>query len=165
LAIGINAFADCDSLREVILPEGLLKVGGGRTDGAFSYCDSLRKIVLPSTLQEIGYWAFRSDNIQEVISHIKTPFPIDYYDFGTLCPSKGILYVPIGTKELYLQTDGWKKFKNIVEEGESNGINIVRSSQSTPTVIYYINGINTTNKRGLNIIRYNDGSVRKVITK
>ena len=166
LAIGICAFADCDSLREVILPEGLLRVDAGvRGDGAFYHCDSLRKIVLPSTLQEIGNEAFRSDNIQEVISHIKSPFPIGYYDFGTRFPSQGTLYVPAGTKELYLQTDDWKKFKNIVEEGESNGINDVRSNQSTPPVTYRINGIKTTNKRGLNIIRYSDGSVRKVNTK
>jgi hypothetical protein len=111
-------------LKEIKLPEGLLSVGGGRTDGAFSYCSALYRVELPSTLREIGYWAFRSDGIMEVVSHITTPFPIDYYDFGSTCPGSGTLTVPRGTKELYQQTEGWKT------KGVS-GLNIISYSDGT----------------------------------
>lgn len=162
-----SAFEDCKRLKEIKLPEGLLSVGGGRTDGAFSYCSALYRVELPSTLREIGYWAFRSDGIMEVVSHITTPFPIDQYDFGGLCPREGTLTVPRGTKEVYLQTEGWNKFQNIIEEGygDESAIEYIISKSTIPITIYNITGRKTSGQRGLNIVRYSDGTVKKVILK
>lgn len=162
-----SAFEDCKRLKEIKLPEGLLSVGGGRTDGAFSYCSALYRVELPSTLREIGYWAFRSDGIMEVVSHITTPFPIDQYDFGGLCPREGTLTVPRGTKEVYLQTEGWNKFQNIIEEGngDESAIEYIISKSTIPITIYNITGRKTSGQRGLNIVRYSDSTVKKVIIK
>lgn len=162
-----SAFEDCKRLKEIKLPEGLLSVGGGRTDGAFSYCSALYRVELPSTLREIGYWAFRSDGIMEVVSHITTPFPIDYYDFGSTCPGSGTLTVPRGTKELYQQTEGWKSFRNIIEDGnvDDNAIEDIIPESAMPVTFYNIAGGKTKGVSGLNIISYSDGTVKKVIIK
>jgi hypothetical protein len=162
-----SAFEDCKRLKEIKLPEGLLSVGGGRTDGAFSYCSALYRVELPSTLREIGYWAFRSDGIMEVVSHITTPFPIDYYDFGSTCPGSGTLTVPRGTKELYQQTEGWKSFRNIIEDGnvDDNAIEGIIPESAMPVTFYNIAGGKTKGVSGLNIISYSDGTVKKVIMK
>lgn len=52
--IGINAFADCESIVEVTLPYGVILIN----DCAFSNCTSLRKINLPLSLKMIGEDAF-----------------------------------------------------------------------------------------------------------
>lgn len=49
-----QAFKDCTSLLEVVLPEGLAKID----DEVFSGCSSLTKINIPNTVKSIGYWAF-----------------------------------------------------------------------------------------------------------
>jgi len=49
-----ETFKECSRLREVILNEGLRKIG----EGAFADCISLERIVFPSTVLEIGDDAF-----------------------------------------------------------------------------------------------------------
>ena len=51
-----------DSLRSVILPEGLTSIG----DWGFGYLENLDSIVLPSTLQTIGADAFYGSGLQKV---------------------------------------------------------------------------------------------------
>jgi hypothetical protein len=55
-----------------------------------------------------------------VRSLIKEPFTIDIsvFQYGENWPLKftsATLYVPIGTKEKYEATDGWKNFETIIE--------------------------------------------------
>ena len=49
-----DALYDCRKLREVVLNEGLQKIGGG----AFRYCTSLERITFPSTITVLGRHAF-----------------------------------------------------------------------------------------------------------
>ena len=52
--IGEYAFSFCDTLREVILPEGIVRI----EDDAFSWCENMTTISLPETLSVIGPYAF-----------------------------------------------------------------------------------------------------------
>ncbi|MBR5293759.1 MAG: leucine-rich repeat protein, partial [Oscillospiraceae bacterium] len=52
--IGENAFSFCDTLREVILPEGIVRI----EDDAFFWCENLTTISLPETLSVIDPYAF-----------------------------------------------------------------------------------------------------------
>ena len=54
--IGKYVFRDCP-VTEVILPEGLKKIGRQQFWG----CDNLKSITIPSTVTEIGYDAFNSN--------------------------------------------------------------------------------------------------------
>lgn len=57
-----GAFAECDSLREVIFPEGLISIGGL----GFGDCQNLEHIEIPSTVTYIGGGAFRFSAIKSV---------------------------------------------------------------------------------------------------
>ena len=54
--IGSCAFFDCDSIRSVIIPEGVRVIG----EDAFAYCTSLRSVTVPSSLERIENSAFGS---------------------------------------------------------------------------------------------------------
>ena len=59
-----HAFSYCKQLREVVLNEGLHKIG----DSAFYHCASLSSVTLPSAVTEIGENAFGyCNNLREVI--------------------------------------------------------------------------------------------------
>jgi len=53
-AIADDAFTDNETVRTVIIPEGVRTIGSG----AFWHCTGLERVTLPSTLTEIGKWAF-----------------------------------------------------------------------------------------------------------
>jgi len=58
------AFFNCKKLREVVLNDGLRKIGWS----AFIYCTSLQHITLPVTITEIGDCAFfYCENLREVV--------------------------------------------------------------------------------------------------
>ena len=68
----------------------------------------------------IGYEAFAGcSNVLTVYSDILSPFRIDDTAFSSTTYS-GTLYVPVGTKEKYQKTDGWKNFYNITEVAEES---------------------------------------------
>ena len=54
-----RAFADCKSLRSIVIPDGVTSIG----DGAFCGCNSLSEIVIPSSVTSIGKKAFVCCNI------------------------------------------------------------------------------------------------------
>lgn len=58
-SIGSQAFYGCNSLEELIIPEGVTEIP---QEMAF-YATSLKKLVLPSTIEKIGERAFRSSNL------------------------------------------------------------------------------------------------------
>ncbi len=59
-----NAFYKCSSLREIILPEGLKKMG----HHCFYECTSLKKIVIPDSVSETGMGCFEGcSSLEEII--------------------------------------------------------------------------------------------------
>ena len=94
-AIGSNAFQNCSTLKSVTIPNTVASIG----DGAFAGCSGLAS----------------------VISKIENPFAINENVFPQEAYS-ATLYVPLGTKEKYLATTGWKKFKEIIEIATKNGV-------------------------------------------
>ena len=63
-SIGDWAFSGCDSLSEIVIPSSVTSIG----DSAFSSCDSLSKIVIPSSVTSIGKGAFfRCHSLSEIV--------------------------------------------------------------------------------------------------
>ena len=60
--IGRDAFAWCNALEEVNIPEGVTRIG----DHAFWWSLCLRKVELPSTLTRIEDFAFDSDPLDSI---------------------------------------------------------------------------------------------------
>lgn len=74
-AIHINAFAECDSLKEVIIYDGLTAI----EEFAFYDCENLISIRLPETLQSIGRFAFQDNyNLTRVHIPSKVSFISEY---------------------------------------------------------------------------------------
>lgn len=66
-----------------------------------------------------------------VYSNITEPFNVTGL-FSEKTYRYGTLYVPVGTKDLYIRFDGWWEFLNIVEMGDEPAPN---GQCATPTII------------------------------
>ena len=73
------------------------------------------------------------------------------------------LYVPQGTKQDYFLANEWRYFENIVEF-DATGIDKTTTSTDAEEVSSYsVNGQRLVGPtKGLNIVKYSDGSVKKV---
>ncbi|MBE5730325.1 MAG: leucine-rich repeat domain-containing protein [Clostridiales bacterium] len=61
--IGSNAFADCDSIESITIPDSVTSIGYG----AFSSCDSIESITIPDSVTTIGESAFNScDSLTDI---------------------------------------------------------------------------------------------------
>ena len=114
--IGYMAFAWCRSMKSISLPEGLTTIGTQAFDG-----NGLTSVEIPSTVTSIGLQAFYGmRKLTDVISKIAEPFALNTYPFTDL--DKLTLTVPVGTLEVYKNTDGWKEFGTIVEMGSGETV-------------------------------------------
>ena len=87
-----------------------------------------------------------------VVSLIENPFSIESVFSFDWIAKDATLYVPVGTKEKYQATDGWKDFVNIVE-GTPTSIKVIENSQNKNATVYDLNGVRLPAlKKGINII-------------
>lgn len=75
VGISSSAFADCDMLTSLILPESVTSIG----DYAFDSCSKLTKIEMPG-VKTIGHWAFRYCTSLENVN-----FPEGLESIGNYC--------------------------------------------------------------------------------
>ena len=85
--------------------------------------------------------------------------------FGGIDAKKCTLYVPMGTRDDY-RISLFAYFKNIVEF-EATGIDKTTTSTDVEEVARYsVNGLRLSAlTKGLNIVKYSDGSVKKVTVR
>ena len=112
ISIGSSAFSDCSGLTSITIPNSVTSIG----DYAFRNCSGLIKITIPSSVTNIGSYAFEDCTaMTNIFSFIKDPFAINENVFPPLIKTEAILNVPLGCKEQYENTMGWKDFANILE--------------------------------------------------
>ena len=112
--IGMRAMACRYSIKSIEIPKHVTNIDYG----AYTNCRYCTKIVLHDGIQSIGPHAFREfPALDSVVNYMKVPLPIESNVFY-LKHSEATLYVPVGTKALYEQAEGWKEFKWIVEMTE-----------------------------------------------
>ena len=120
--IGKSAFSFCTGLTTITIPSSVKSIG----ESAFYGCISLTSVTIPNSVTSIGDKAFdKCTNITEVVSLIENPFSISGKASSTPTFSLDVfnnatLYVPVGTKEKYKSTSGWKDFL-FIEEGTGSG--------------------------------------------
>ena len=127
-SIGNSAVYNCYMLSDIKIPEGVKSIGAN----AFQYCYGVEAVELPASLASIGEYAFGDlSNLTSVVTYITNPFDIADNVFGIvdgdyLSAPTATLTVPVGTKESYEKTAGWKEFPTIyqgeVKEYTENGI-------------------------------------------
>ncbi len=111
LRIRLRAFRS-SAIKSVTIPSSVTMVGSF----AFKASD-LESVVIESGNTQIEGWAFSYCKLKEVIDRSPQPQPCQYCTFDGLS-AQATLYVPIGSKEAYLNAEGWNRFKNIVEIDE-----------------------------------------------
>ena len=98
-ALGTKAFANCEELTSIIIPEGVTSID----DEAFSGCTNLTKVVLPEGMISIGHWAFYDcTNLAE----INLPDSVTTIEGGVFynCQSLTEIIIPEGVKRISAQT-------------------------------------------------------------
>ena len=187
-SIGDYAFSGCSNLTNVILPSAFTAIG----NVAFSGCSNLANVTLSSNITSIGTYAFQNcinlknltiskdvtsikdiafnnsyDNLELESVYVAWENPIEAGSFfNRIKISNCTLYVPQGTKEAYANADVWKDFGNIIEY-DATGIDKVTNRSDVKEISRYsLNGQRVTSPtKGVNIVVYSDGSIKKVVVQ
>ena len=159
-----DAFWGCESLTSITLPSGVENVWSD----TFRDCKSLKSITLPSDLKQIEGDAFKGCNsLTSIYAFMKKPCEIQETTFDNETKINATLYVPKGSLLNYWDDNQWKKFMNI-EEFDATSIGSLNTNANDVQEVsrYSDNGqrLNTPAK-GLNIVKYNDGTVKKIMVK
>ena len=158
--IGWNAFSGCSGLTSLNLPAGITEI----CDAAFSGCSGLTSLTLPAGITSIGRAAFYGCSVLTSIYVYAEKVPKIYSDvFVGFDAKKCTLYVPMGTYDDYWLSVFGDYFENIVEF-DATGIDKTTISTDVEEVARYsVNGQRlSAPTKGLNIVKYSDGSVKKV---
>lgn len=183
-----EAFADCNALHTIKLPANLERIGERafigtwrlgtkegltipskvREIGAEAFYKSLFDavdIVLPASLTNI-YSAFEGSGARVIHCYIPEPLPLSSFSFGgggSLSNCK--LYVPKGCANKYRNAEVWRDFD--IEEMEVTGIaSATNDSTATEVARYDANGnLLAAPAKGLNIVRYSDGTVKTIMVE
>ena len=160
-AIESRRFYDCKNLTSLVLPDVLQRID----KEAFYGCTGLTSISLPAGLQYM-YGAFVGcTGLTSVYANMPTPLQ-DAHSFFNIDKSNFTLYVPKGSLNAYCNSE-WNSFFNRIIEMDATGIDSVTLNPNVKEVSRYsADGQQlATPAKGLNIVKYSDGSVRKIVVK
>ena len=162
-SIGSFAFQGCSGLTSLALPAGITKIG----ENAFYGCSGLTSLTLPAGITSIGSYAFRGcSGLTSIYVYAEKVPKIGSNAFEGVDAKKCTLYVPMGTCDDYWVSDFGNYFENIVEF-DATGIDKTTTSTDVEEVgRYSVNGQRlSAPTKGLNIVKYSDGSVKKVAVR
>ena len=133
---------------------------------AFSGCSSLTSLTIPSSVTSIGDYAF--EGCSGLTSIYAYPEKLPKLGTGVFyrCDAKNCtVYVPIGTfGDYWLSEFGY--FENIVEFDATGIDKVTTSTDAKELSRYSVNGQRlSAPAKGLNIVKYSDGSVKKVVVQ
>ena len=157
--IGDLTFTACSGLTSLTLPSGVTSIG----DYAFYDCSGLTSITLPSGLTSIGDDAFQyCSGLTSIYVYTEKLPKMGSSVFGDCDAKKCTVYVPKGTYDDYWLSE-FGYFENIVEFDPTGINNVITSNDAKELSRYSVNGQRlSAPAKGLNIVKYSDGSVKKV---
>ena len=161
-SIGEFAFSGCSGLTSLTLPAGITSIG----EYAFSGCSGLTSLTLPAGITSIDKYAFSGcSRLTSIYVYAEKVPRIGRYAFEGCASRKCTLYVPKGTYDNYRHSE-FGYFENIVEF-DATGIDKTTTSTDVEEVSRYsVNGQRlAVPVKGLNIVKYSDGTARKVVVK
>ena len=160
--IGSYSFYKGVNLTSLTLPSSVTTIGYS----AFRGCSGLTSLTLPSSVTSIGKSAFEGcSGLTSIYVSWESPLSIDASTFKDANTGKCILYVPKGTYDDYWLSN-WGIFENIVEYDATGIDHITTSGEAKEISRYAADGQRLeVPAKGLNIVKYSDGSVKKVVVQ
>ena len=157
-----SAFEGCSGLTSLTLPSSVTTIGGS----AFEGCSGLTSLALPSSVTAIGGSAFEGcSGLTSIYVSWESPLSIAASTFKDANTEKCILYVPKGTYDDYWLSN-WGIFANIVEYDATGIDHITTSGEAKEISRYAADGQRLeVPAKGLNIVKYSDGCVKKVVVQ
>ena len=161
-SIGLFSFSGCCGLSSLSLPSGITSIGYN----AFSGCSGLTSLSFPSGITSIGGYAFSGCSGLTSIYVYAEKLPNMESDVFDGCDAKKCtVYVPKGTYDDYWLSE-FGYFENIVEFDPTGINNVITSNDTKELSRYSLNGQRlSAPTKGLNIVKYSDGSVKKVVVQ
>lgn len=161
-SIGNNAFYGCSGITSVTIPETVTSIG----DKAFLGCSGLTGITIPSSVTSIGEGVLNGcENVQDIYCYAVSCPSVYDNTFFSYSPT---LHVPEASLQQYKDHSVWGLFFEIVPIDESSAINEIgiEGVASEIEAIYDGNGQRQPAlRRGINIIKMTDGTIKKVLVK
>ena len=160
-SIGDRAFEDCSGLTSLTIPSGVTSIG----DNAFRV-SGLTSLTIPSSVTSIGESAFSCCyGLTSIYVYTKKIPKLGYNVFLGCYPENCTVYVPKGTYDAYKSSE-FGYFENIVEFDPTGINNVITSNDAKELSRYSLNGQRlSAPTKGLNIVKYSDGSVKKVVVQ
>ena len=158
-SIGDWAFGYCSELTSLTLPSGVTSIG----NYAFYGCRGLTSMTIPSGVTVIGEGAFRGcSGLTSIYVYPENLPELESGIFSGCNAQNCTVYVSKGTYDDYKASE-FGYFEKIVEF-DATGIDKVTTSTDVKEVSRYsVNGQRlSAPAKGLNIVKYSDGSVKKV---
>ena len=165
-AIGDNAFKGCD-FTSIIFPTSVTSIG----NSALYFCQNLTSIVIPNSVTSIGGDAFAGCKSLNDFYCFAENLPItSAYIFEFSPINNGTLHVPATSIDYYKATYPWNGFGNIVPiaDNDPKPTNVIKYTYCSMKgdVFYTLDGHRTTQPRkGVNIVKKNNGTICKFIVK
>ena len=181
-SIGESAFDGCSGLTSLTIPSSVTSIGGS----AFFGCSGLTSFTIPSSVTSISYCAFLGCS---GLTSFTIPSSVTSIGWGAFCGCSGLtsiyvyteklpnmgsdvfdgcdakkctVYVPKGTYDDYWLSE-FGYFENIVEFDPTGINNVITSNDAKELSRYSVNGQRlSAPTKGLNLVKYSDGSVKKV---
>ncbi len=160
------AFYGCTELTKLLFPDSVTTIG----NRAFYGCSGLTALTIGSGIETISSLAFGGcSQLSLIDSRAATPPDITSDTFDEVDKATCVLNVPIGSLNAYWLHLYWGLFLQINEKdvGTMDAIGNVTANAEAEIVGYYTtDGKQVPHpQQGINIIRYSDGTVRKVLVK
>lgn len=171
-AISNRAFIKFSGLTSVTIPNSVTEIG----ISAFRGCTNLMTITIGSGVTSIGGFAFAKDNgfysrtrtdngVLKVFCKAETVPETNSYAFEGCNIDQGLLIVPNNAVTAYQAVAPWSGFGTISGETDYSSIGGIYMDSDNAR-IYDLRGNHLENlHKGVNIIKMNNGTIKKVFVK
>ena len=160
-SLGEACFYYCSSLTSITIPNSVTSLG----DGCFEGCSSLTSITIPNSVTSLGDDCFSECSSLTSINMLPTTPPLAGWDIFDSTPLETVYVVSENAKTTYQAQEPWNNYAIVVMP---TGIEELETDKTAPTIVGYydLNGKPINGKqRGAAILRYSDGTTRKVLMK